>query len=46
MPFAFPVTCCQTAARETLAHVNTMLRCGEPAWAEGTDGVERVATRG
>jgi hypothetical protein len=33
------------AFSETLAHVNCMLRRGELAWAEGTDGVERVATR-
>ena len=33
------------AFSEVLAHVNYMLRRGELAWAEGTDGVERVVAK-
>jgi glyoxylase-like metal-dependent hydrolase (beta-lactamase superfamily II) len=34
------------AFSEVQAHVNYMLRRGELAWAEGADGIERVAARG
>ena len=33
------------AFSEVQAHVNYMLGRGELDWAEGTDGIERVATR-
>ncbi len=34
------------AFSETLAHVNYMLRRGELAWAEDTEGIERVIAQG
>src|SRR5262245_33875031 len=34
------------AFSEVQAHVNYMLRRGELAWVEGTDGIERVVARG